>query len=91
MPRVFRERLDQMTSNLIASIRGVNLDRKKDAPITAKVENTAKIYAEINEYLKNIIDHTDPSCDYVITEGKLIEEIVGLELNDTSKIGNFIR
>lgn len=90
MPRVFRERLDQMTSNLIDS-RGVNLDRKKDAPITAKVENTAKIYAEINEYLKDIIDHSDPSCDYVITEGKLIEEIVGLELNDTSKIGNFIR
>lgn len=91
MPRVFRERLDQMTTTLRAALREVNLRQSGVDPITTKIDNTAKIYSEINQYLKDVVDHVDPTCDYIINDGKLIEEIVGLELSDTSKIGSFIR
>lgn len=59
--------------------------------ITAKVENTARIYGEINQFLKDMIDHVDPNCDYAIVDAKLVEQLIGLELTDTSKVGNFIR
>lgn len=58
---------------------------------TAKIENTAKVYFEINQFLKDVIDHVDPNCDYIISDARLIEEVVGVELTDTTKVGNFVR
>ncbi|KAI1718517.1 meckelin (Transmembrane protein 67) domain-containing protein [Ditylenchus destructor] len=92
MPRGFRDRLDQLTMTLRTSMHAVNLRQSGHTDrTTAKIENTAKVYSEINQFLKDVVDHVDPNCDYTISDARLIEEVVGLELTDTTKVGNFVR
>ncbi|KAI6218078.1 hypothetical protein M3Y95_01181900 [Aphelenchoides besseyi] len=89
LPRTFREKMDELMAAMRSTSNqrsGVNGDR-----VTAKVENSAKIHAEITQFVKDFIDHADPDCDYVITDPKFIEDILDIELNDTTKIGSFIR
>lgn len=101
MPRSFRDRLDQLTFSLrAATSSGVSLKGENSAiggesisadKITIRMENTARIYAERNQFLKGVIDHVEPTCDYIITDSRLIEEMIGLELVDTTKLGSFVR
>uniref|UniRef100_A0A915CPX8 Meckelin n=1 Tax=Ditylenchus dipsaci TaxID=166011 RepID=A0A915CPX8_9BILA len=91
MPRAFRDRLHQLTTSLRTASQAVNLRQTGLDKNTAKVENTAKVYGEINQFLKDMIDHVDVECDYVVTDAKLIEEVMGLELTDTTKLGVFVR
>lgn len=41
--------------------------------------------------MKDVIEHAYPNIDYTITDSKLIEEILGLELRDTASVGTFTR
>ncbi|CAD5208899.1 unnamed protein product [Bursaphelenchus xylophilus] len=91
LPRAFRERLDELTGALKTTTQGPQVRMVGGDKTTTKVENTAKIHSEINQFVKDFIDHADPSCDYVVTDPKLIEEILDIELNDTSKVGTLIR
>lgn len=90
MPRAFRDRLDHLT----LSLKSTNLKsfgQRGIDQISTKMKNTANVYAELNQFFKDMIDHVDLNCDYTITNSKFIEEMLGLELTDTSKIGNFVR
>ena len=91
LPAQFRERYEQITGPLRSPAQVVNVRLSGGDKHTSKIENISKIYDELNQFLKDVVDHASPEVDYVITEPKLIEEILGLELNDTSKIGNFTR
>lgn len=88
-PKSFREKLDDLTSAMrtgwSSNIRSGN-DR-----ITTKVENSAKVHAEMTQLIKDFIDHADPNCDYVVSEPRLIEDLLDIELTDTTKLGVFIR
>lgn len=90
MPLTFRDRLENLTSTLKATNLSNHKERRIDQ-ISKKIENTANIHVELNQFFKNIINHVYSDCDYTITNSKFIEEILGLELTDTSKIGNFVR
>uniref|UniRef100_A0AC35GPG2 Meckelin n=2 Tax=Panagrolaimus sp. PS1159 TaxID=55785 RepID=A0AC35GPG2_9BILA len=91
LPTQFRERYEQITGPLRSPAQVVNVRLTGGDRHTSKIESTSKVYEELNEFLKDIVDHAIPEVDYVITEPKLVEEILGLELNDTSKVGNFTR
>lgn len=90
MPLAFRDRLNHLTV-LLKNSNLKNYGHRGIDQISTKMENTANIYIELNEFFKNMINHADPNCDYTIRDSKCIEEILGLELTDTSKIGNFVR
>lgn len=90
LPRSFREKLDELTATQRTSTQGPQTRINGDKT-TAKVENTAKVHADINQFVKDFIDHADPSCDYVVTEPRLLEDILDLELADTNKMGHLIR
>lgn len=91
LPNAFRTKFDEITAPLRTPVQNVNVHLSTVDRNTAKIENTAKVYEEINQFLKDVIDHANPEIDYTITDSKLIEEILGLELRDTSKIGTFTR
>ncbi|CAD5206257.1 unnamed protein product [Bursaphelenchus okinawaensis] len=91
LPRAFRERLDELTGALRTVSQGPQVRMIGGDKTTAKVANTAKIHAEINQFVKDFIDHADQSTDYIVSDPKLIEEILDIELNDTSKVGTLIR
>jgi meckelin len=90
LPKSFREKLDELTSAMRNAARTTNVRSTNDR-VTTKVETTAKIHAEITQFVKDFIDHTDPNIDYVVTEARLIEDVLDIELSDTSRVGSFIR
>ena len=59
--------------------------------VTAHVEANARIHADLTQLIKDFIDHIEPNCDYTITDTKLIEDILDVELNDTTQVGHFAR
>lgn len=99
-PRAFRDRIDQIMAlggnsttgairqqqQGVIGVGGTNADKT-----TLRVQQTARVYNELNEFLKDFVNRVDPECDYTITESRLIEELLKLELTDTSKVGTFRR
>jgi hypothetical protein len=56
------------------------------------MEQQTKVYNELNNFLKNFINRVDPEFgEYKCIDENLIEVLLDLELNDTSKIGTFKR
>lgn len=90
LPKSFREKLDDLTSAMRNASQNPNMRSGNDR-VTTKVETSAKIHADITQFVKDFIDHASPNCDYVVTEARLIEDILDIELTDTSRIGVFIR
>ena len=91
LPKTFRDKYDEITASLRSPSQITNIRLTNNDTGTSKVENTAAVYEQLNQYLKDVIDHAVPDADYVITDSKFIEEVLGLELADTTKIGNFTR
>lgn len=90
LPKAFREKLDDLMSAMRNANRNANTRSGNDR-VTTKVETSAKIHADITQFVKDFIDHTEPNCDYIISESRLIEDILDIELSDTSRVGVFIR
>jgi hypothetical protein len=90
LPKSFREKLDDLTSAMRNATRTANLRAGNDR-VTTKIETSAKIHADITQFVKDFIDHADPNIDYVVTEARLIEDILDIELSDTTRVGCFIR
>jgi hypothetical protein len=56
------------------------------------MQHQAKVYAELNDYLKDFVNRVDPQGgEYQVTDARFIEELLGLELADTSRVGAFRR
>jgi hypothetical protein len=54
------------------------------------MQHQARVYTELNDFLKDFINRVEPQCgEYQITEPRLIEELLGMELADTSRVGTF--
>jgi meckelin len=82
MPFSFRERLNQILGGMMGSLRGNT---------TTKVEVTAMVHSESNEFLRDVVNHGDQNCDYTVQDSRLVEQILGINLADTSKTGSFTR
>jgi meckelin len=56
------------------------------------MQHQSKVYNELNNFLKDFLNRVDPQkCggEYQITESRFIEDLLGMELADTSQIGTF--
>lgn len=91
LPRAFRDKYEEITAPLRTPIQNVDVRLTGTDRNTVMIENSAKVYAEINQFFKDLIDHANPEIDYTITDSKLIEDILGLEMRDTTKVGTFTR
>uniref|UniRef100_A0A7E4ZZE5 Meckelin n=1 Tax=Panagrellus redivivus TaxID=6233 RepID=A0A7E4ZZE5_PANRE len=91
MPRAFRDKYDEITASLRNPAQTVNVHFTGTDKNTTQVENIAKVYGELNQYMKDVIDHAVPEADYIVTDIKFIDDLLDLELTDTTKQGIFQR
>ena len=90
IPINFRDRVKRILEG--SKSGGVNFRAaSNDGKVTSKVEADARVHDELNQFLRDFINHVDPTCEYVVQDAHLIEQIIGMEFSDTTKVGMFIR
>ncbi|TKR68236.1 hypothetical protein L596_024244 [Steinernema carpocapsae] len=89
LPRTFRESYDKILAahrQAPTETRLTGIDKT-----TVQMVEQVKSHAEMNEFLVDMLSHTNAEVDFVVTDAKFIENVLDLELGDTTKVGNFVR
>ncbi|KAK0417774.1 hypothetical protein QR680_013203 [Steinernema hermaphroditum] len=89
LPRAFRDIHDR----ILAAHRHTSPESRLSAidKTTIKIEDKVKAHSEMNDFLVDLLSHTNPEVDFTVSDARFVEAVLDLELGDSSKIGNFVR
>ncbi|KAF7632531.1 hypothetical protein Mgra_00008046 [Meloidogyne graminicola] len=94
LPLIFNERINQILEEINFNSGSGEINGQKNngqfERKTIKMEQQAKVYNKLNNYLKDFINQINPqNGEYKCIDEYLIEQLLNIELTNTNKIGIF--